>query len=246
MRRQQWITSEALRALEQKANCGVVQPTVCVLTGDVDLSTDVATPLVQPDVGEPDLLSHWHTEAFNAALSGDVAFVKGTASKAWDASIGASYDDRGMRRGQHDFFGMTLKMPLIQVRPSPPSPMLPSMPTRNIPTEPEKAEPPASASSGDPPPVAAENPPSPVVDFTKDRTTDEGKAAASSDAGKVQNARPTQGLPKKARRRHPAALLSPLPPDPQRTEEVGNEKTRDSRQRSVSLGTVSLTRTRDS
>ena len=70
--------------LEQRANSGVVQPTVCVLTGDVNLSKNVATALVQPDVGEPDLLKHWHTEASNAAKSGDVAFVKGTPSKAWD------------------------------------------------------------------------------------------------------------------------------------------------------------------
>ena len=33
--------------------------------------------------------------------------AKGTASKAWDVSIGASYEDRGMRRDQHDFFGNT-------------------------------------------------------------------------------------------------------------------------------------------
>ena len=101
--------------LEEKANSGVVQPTVCVLTGDVNLRKDVATALVQPDVGEPDLLNHWHTEASNAARNGDVAFVKGTASKAWDVSIGASYRDRGMRHDCHDFFGMTLKVPLVQV-----------------------------------------------------------------------------------------------------------------------------------
>ncbi len=254
--------------LEQKANSGIVQPTVCVLTGGVNLSKDVATALVQPDVGEPDLLNHSHTEAANAAKSGDVAFVKGTASKAWDVIIGASYKDRGMRRDSHDFFGLALKVPLVQV---PPKAMLPPMPTRKTPTAPEKAEHPASASSGAPQPAAAENPPTPVVDSTKDRTTDEGKApaaaenpptpvvdltkdsttdegkaAASSDAGKVQQRTATQGLPKKARRRQPAAFLSPLPPNPQRAEEVGNEKTRSSRKRSVSLGTVPLTRARNS
>ena len=80
--------------LEKKANSGVVQRTVCVLTGDVNLSKAVCTALVQPDVGEPDLLNHWHTEASNAAKSGDVAFVKGAASKTWDVSIGFSYADR--------------------------------------------------------------------------------------------------------------------------------------------------------
>ena len=150
-------TRQALTVLEQKANSGVVQPTVCILTGDVNLSKVVATAVVQPDVGEPDLLNHWHTEASNAANSGDVAFVKGTASKAWDVSIGASYEDRGMRRDQHD-----------QV---PSSPMLPPMPATNIPTEPEKAEQSASASSGVPLPAAA----------TPDTgTTEEGTAATSS------------------------------------------------------------------
>ena len=104
--------------LEQKANSGVVQPTVCVLTGDVNLSKDSATSIAQPEFGEPDLVNHWHTEASNAAKSGDVAFVRGAASKAWDVTIGFSYEDRGMRNDQHDFFGMTLKVPLVQVPPS--------------------------------------------------------------------------------------------------------------------------------
>ena len=122
---------------------------MCVLTGGVSFSNDVANARVQPDVGELDLLNHWHTEASNAVLSGDVAFVKGTASKAWDVSIGASYKDRGMRRDIHDFFGMTLKVPLFQV---PPSRILPPMPARNVPTAS------MSASSGAPQPAAAEKP----------------------------------------------------------------------------------------
>ena len=61
------------------------------------------------------MLKHWHVQSSNAALSGDVAFVKGTPSKAWDVTIGASYTDFGMRKDQHDFFGMTLKVPLVQV-----------------------------------------------------------------------------------------------------------------------------------
>ena len=77
-----WITSEALTELELKANSGVVQPTVCVLTGDVNLRKDVATALVQADVGKPYLLKHWHTETSNVAKSGDVTFVQGTASRA--------------------------------------------------------------------------------------------------------------------------------------------------------------------
>ena len=170
--------------LEQRADSGVVQPTVCVLTGDVNLSKNVATALVQPDVGEPDLLKHWHTEASNAAKSGDVAFVKGTASKAWDVSIGASYEDRGMRKDSHDFFGMTLNVPLVQV---PSSPMLPPMPTTNIPTEPGKAEHSASASSGAPQ-IAF------TIDLKEDWAIDEGKAEASRDAGNVQKRTSDTGI----------------------------------------------------
>ena len=108
------ITKNALRQLEQKANSGIVQPTVCVLTGDVNLTEELTTDVVQPDVGEPDLVNHWHTETSNERKSGDVAFVKGTSSKPFDVSIGVSYRDRGMRHDQHDFFGMTLKVPLVQ------------------------------------------------------------------------------------------------------------------------------------
>ena len=108
-------TKEALRELERMANRCVVQPAVCILTGDVNLEKDSANALVQPEFGEPNLQEHWHTETSNVALSGDVAFVKGAASKAWDVTIGASYLDRGMGKDQHDFFGMTLKVPLVQV-----------------------------------------------------------------------------------------------------------------------------------
>ena len=108
-------TTEALKYLQDKANSGVVQPAVCILTGDVNLEKDSANALVQHEFGEPHLQEHWHTEISNAALLGDVAFVTGAASKAWDVTIGASYLDRGMGKDQHDFFGMTLKVPLVQV-----------------------------------------------------------------------------------------------------------------------------------
>ena len=52
-------------------------------------------------------------------MPGDVAFVKGTTSSVWDVAIGASYKDRGMRNGQHDFFGITFNVPLILKIPEP-------------------------------------------------------------------------------------------------------------------------------
>ena len=89
------ITKNALRQLEQKANSGVVQPTVCVLTGDVNLTEDLTTDLVQPEVGEPDLLNHWHTEASGPANSGDVAFVKGRSFQG----LGCQHRSKLRRQG---------------------------------------------------------------------------------------------------------------------------------------------------
>ena len=109
----QRITKQALQALESRA---ARHPrTIAVLTGDVNMDNNQADAIVQPDVGEPDILRHWHVQTSNAALSGDVAFIRGTSSEAFDISIGASYTDRGMRPDSHDFFGVKLKMPLLHL-----------------------------------------------------------------------------------------------------------------------------------
>ena len=94
----------------------------------MNLSKDVATALLQPDEGEPDVVKHWHTETSVGAKSGDFAFVKGTPSWAWDISIGASYDERGMRNDQHDFFRIASKVPLVWKLPETKR-NLPPMPT---------------------------------------------------------------------------------------------------------------------
>ena len=130
-------TREALTVLERKANLGVVQPVACVLAGNVNLSKQIAALLVQPASGEPDLITRWHIETSNAALFGDVAFIRGTAPKAFDVSIGRSYKDRGVRHDQHDFFGNMLRMLLVKA-PSPPT--SPPKVTSNIPTEAKAAK----------------------------------------------------------------------------------------------------------
>ena len=104
---------------------------LCALLLATCTSAKTSPPLfVQLDVGKPDLLNHWHTEASKAAKSGDVASVKGTTAKSWDVNIGSRYLDKGMRNDSHDFFGMALNVPLVQRQ------------------HPEKAQHPASASSG--------------------------------------------------------------------------------------------------
>ena len=116
------ITREALCCLEEKADSGVFHPTVCILTGNVNLIEDVASSLTQRERGEPYLIKQWHTQSSAAGLTVDVAFVKGTSSVAFEIGIGASYSDCGMRKGCHgkrqgchDFFGITLRIPLVQV-----------------------------------------------------------------------------------------------------------------------------------
>ena len=111
----QAVTRLALQALEDRANSGALQPAVCILTGDVNLSATHADALVQPEFGEPHLQEHWHTETSNAALSGDVAFIRGTPSEAFEIEIGRSYPNRSIRRDMHDCFGFELRIPLVHM-----------------------------------------------------------------------------------------------------------------------------------
>ena len=86
------ITTKALKELDKWALGGAIQPTVCVLVGDVNLNNlkkEVAMSICQHDVGEPDLDRHWHVESSNFALSGDVAFVKGAQPMPVDIATGA-------------------------------------------------------------------------------------------------------------------------------------------------------------
>ena len=64
----------------------------------------------------------WHTKATNNGLSGDVAFIKGSASEAYDLAIGRSYTDRGVRNDDHDAFYLRVYVPIYpafhEVKPS--------------------------------------------------------------------------------------------------------------------------------
>ncbi len=106
------ITRKALEELDTWANAGSIQPTVRILTGDVNLKKEVAMSICQHDAGEPDVDRHWHVESSSFALPGDVAFIKGAQSMPFDIAIGYNYIDRGVSHDQHDFFGMTLQVPL--------------------------------------------------------------------------------------------------------------------------------------
>ena len=109
------VTRQALRELEDSANSGALQPTVCVLTGDMNLDRYHADTVVQPDCGELDVLNRWHTQTSAAALPGDVAFIRGTPSEAFEIEIGRSYPNRGIPHDMHDCFGFDLRIPLVHM-----------------------------------------------------------------------------------------------------------------------------------
>ena len=116
------ITKAALQALEQRASTassGASQPTapVIVLTGDVNLDKSASDTIVQNEAGEPSVETQWQVLTSNAALSGDVLFIKGAFGEALDVSVGASYDDRGIRKDSHDFFGVALSIPMSDKNP---------------------------------------------------------------------------------------------------------------------------------
>ena len=96
------IVKEALEIMDTASNSCVVQPTVAILCGDVNLMQDDADACCQLRSGGPDLLTQWHTQTSSAGLSGDVAFVRGCDSQAFDVTIGQSYPDRGMRKDCHE------------------------------------------------------------------------------------------------------------------------------------------------
>ena len=109
------LTKQALRKLENRANSAALQPTVCVLTGDMNLDRYHADTVVHPDRGELDVLNRWHTQTSAAALPGDVAFIRGTASEAFEIEIGRSYPNRRIRHDMHDCFGFELRIPLVHM-----------------------------------------------------------------------------------------------------------------------------------
>ena len=117
------ILQAALQTLEQRAataSSGASQPTapVVVLTGDVNLNKSESESAVQNDFGGPSVEKQWQVLSSNAALSGDVLFIKGAIGESFDVSVGRSYPaDRGMRNDAHDFFGVALSIPMCDKEP---------------------------------------------------------------------------------------------------------------------------------
>ena len=112
------IAKAALEALEERASTassGASQPTapVIVLTGDVSLDKPASDTIVQKEAGEPSVETQWQVKTSDAGKSGDVLFIKGAFGEAFDVSVGASYADRGIRKDQHDFFGVALSIPML-------------------------------------------------------------------------------------------------------------------------------------
>ena len=73
--------------------------------------------IVQKEAGDPSVETQWQVMTSNAALFGDVLFFKGAFGDAFDVSVGASYEDRGIRKDQHDFFGVALSIPMSDKNP---------------------------------------------------------------------------------------------------------------------------------
>ena len=107
------MVREALDILTREGNSCVLQPTVAVLCGDVNLDPENADACIQPADGEPDVLTQWHTQTSGQGLSSDVAFVRGCVSEAFDVTIGASWHDFFRPKDCHDFFGVTVSVPLF-------------------------------------------------------------------------------------------------------------------------------------
>ena len=113
---------QALQHLEQhalSARRGAPQPTapVMVLTGDVNLERHTCDTLVHNEFGTLSVQTQWQVLTSNAALSGDVLFIKGARGRALDVTVGKSYIDRGIRNDQHDFFGATPSIPMCDKSP---------------------------------------------------------------------------------------------------------------------------------
>ena len=81
----------------------------------MNLKQDGAYDCCQLREGHPDQLTQWHTQTSSAGLSGGVAFVRGCDSEAFDVTIDQSYKDYGMRNDCHDFFGVTVSVPLFGI-----------------------------------------------------------------------------------------------------------------------------------
>ena len=116
------IVQAAMAAMEDKArtvSSGASQPAapVFALTGDVNLNKAESDTIVQLESGEPSLVTQWRVLTSNAAKSGDVLFIKGALGEAFDVTVGESYTDRGIRKDQHDFFGVALSIPMRDKNP---------------------------------------------------------------------------------------------------------------------------------
>ena len=89
-----------------------------VLTGDVNMDKSACDTVVQKIAGDPSAATQWQVLTSIAELSGDVLFIKGALGDSFDVTVGASYPrDRGIRNDCHDFFGVSLSIPMIDKNP---------------------------------------------------------------------------------------------------------------------------------
>ena len=88
---------------------------VLVLAGDFNIHADFARQTVawyQPR-GLKTASNVWVVRTTAGARGGDLCFIKGCESSAFEVQVGTSYAEHGMGSGQHDALGVVLSVPVV-------------------------------------------------------------------------------------------------------------------------------------
>ena len=117
LKMRQAVVAEALHSLGRFAlDClqskGLVDSAIQVLTGDFNMVKGQVEEVLPPFQGGDSLRERWRVIPSNFGLSGDLLLVKGTNAQWHDVPIGKSYGTIGVRRDDHDAFGMMFQMRL--------------------------------------------------------------------------------------------------------------------------------------
>ena len=115
----QRLVTQALEILQslaeketQRRNGDDDQPVVCVLVGDPNLRKkdgEEAVQSLQPPPGKETVENIWHVHSAFAEKGGDILYVKGGNAAPFGLPVGASHSFRGVRKDDHDAFGVAIK-----------------------------------------------------------------------------------------------------------------------------------------
>ena len=114
----QRLVRQALQQLESNASSDTAtQPVVQVLVGDCNLTPEKAKEAAQPlQPADANRQTVWQVHATDAALPGDLMFVKGAHAMSFDLPYGYSHRDRGIAKDCHDAFAIELR---VMIQPVP-------------------------------------------------------------------------------------------------------------------------------